>query len=148
MYAHTIRQTTINKMDMLHIEKIWLTDDAIWIRTADGREAAERFADYPRLARATADERARYLADGAGIHWPELDEDLCYEGFFAPKTHSPLYDFFMAHPELDASAVARRMKMPQSLLAQYLSGARQLSEQGFEEIVQTVRSIGRELVEV
>ena len=46
-------------MDMLHIEKIWLTDDAIWIRTADGREAAERFADYPRLARATADERAR-----------------------------------------------------------------------------------------
>ena len=107
-------------MDMLHIEKIWLTDDAIWIRTADGREAAERFADYPRLARATADERARYLADGAGIHWPELD----------------------------ASAVARRMKMPQSLLAQYLSGARQLSEQGFEEIVRTVRSIGRELVEV
>ncbi len=54
----------------------------------------------------------------------------------------------MAHPELDASAVARRMKMPQSLLAQYLSGARQLSEQGFEEIVRTVRSIGRELVEV
>ena len=104
-------------MDMLHIEKIWLTDDAIWIRTADGREAAERFADYPRLARATADERAHYLADGAGIHWPELDED-------------------------------RRMKMPQSLLAQYLSGARQLSEQGFEEIVRTVRSIGRELVEV
>ena len=42
-------------MDMLHIEKIWLTDDAIWIRTADGREAAERFVDYPRLARATVD---------------------------------------------------------------------------------------------
>ena len=31
------------------IEKIWLTDDAVWIRTADGREACEKFADDPRL---------------------------------------------------------------------------------------------------
>ena len=34
---------------MEKIEKIWLTDDAVWIRTADGREACEEFADYPRL---------------------------------------------------------------------------------------------------
>ena len=34
---------------MEKIEKIWLTDDAVWIRTADGREACEKFADYPRL---------------------------------------------------------------------------------------------------
>lgn len=134
-------------METLRIEKIWLTDSAVWLRTTDGREAAERFADYPRLARATPDERARYTADEVGIHWPELDEDLCYEGFFASKSRSPLYDFFMAHPELDASAVARRMKMPQSLFAQYLSGSKRLSDAGFAEIVETVRAIGRELVE-
>ncbi len=34
---------------MEKIKKIWLTDDAIWIRTADGREACEKFADDPRL---------------------------------------------------------------------------------------------------
>ena len=32
---------------MEKIEKIWLTDDAVWIRTADGREACEKFYDYP-----------------------------------------------------------------------------------------------------
>ena len=28
---------------MVQIEKIWLTDTAVWIRTADGREAHENF---------------------------------------------------------------------------------------------------------
>lgn len=31
------------------LKKIWLTDDAVWIRTAEGKEACEFFADYPRL---------------------------------------------------------------------------------------------------
>ena len=133
-------------METLHIEKIWLTNAAVWIRTSDGREACEWFADYPRLNRATPDERARYLVSDAGVHWPDLDEDLCFEGFFKKKTRSPLYDFFMAHPELDAAAVARRMKMPQSVFAQYISGARKLSPEHFKEIVETVHAIGRELV--
>ena len=45
---------------MEKIEKIWLTDDAVWIRTADGREACEKFADYPRLRYATKEQRANY----------------------------------------------------------------------------------------
>ena len=28
-------------MEKYNIEKIWITDDAVWIRTADGREALE-----------------------------------------------------------------------------------------------------------
>ena len=48
------------------IEKIWLTDDAVWIRTADGREACEKFADYPRLRYATKEQRANYEADEYG----------------------------------------------------------------------------------
>ena len=43
---------------MEKIEKIWLTDDAVWIKTADGREACEKFADYPRLRYATKEQRA------------------------------------------------------------------------------------------
>ena len=33
----------------MKIEKIWLTQTAVWIRTEDGREACELFEDYPRL---------------------------------------------------------------------------------------------------
>ena len=38
---------------MLNVSKIWLTDSAVWIRTADGREASEPFARYPRLLHAS-----------------------------------------------------------------------------------------------
>ena len=67
---------------MVQIEKIWLTDTAVWIRTADGREAHENFDEYPRLKYATQTQRENYEPDAFGIHWPELDEDLSFEGFF------------------------------------------------------------------
>lgn len=47
---------------MEKIEKIWLTDDAVWIRTADGREACEKFADYPHLKYATQEQRCEIHA--------------------------------------------------------------------------------------
>lgn len=31
------------------VDKVWLTDTAICIRTSDGREASEQFADVQRL---------------------------------------------------------------------------------------------------
>ena len=67
---------------MLDIKKIWLTDSAIWLETADGRKACERFADYMSLRNATAAERANFTRSPFGLHWPTLDEDLSYEGFF------------------------------------------------------------------
>ena len=67
---------------MEKIERIWLTDDAVWIRTADGREACEKFYDYPRLRYATKEQRANYEADEYGLHWEDIDEDLSFEGMF------------------------------------------------------------------
>ena len=43
---------------MLKVSKIWLTDTGVWIRTADGREACEPFARYPRLLHASEEDRA------------------------------------------------------------------------------------------
>ena len=54
-------------MEKYNIEKIWITDDAVWIRTADGREASEKFADYQRLRFATPEQRARYTYDEYGL---------------------------------------------------------------------------------
>ena len=77
---------------MIKIEKIWLTDSAVWIRTNDGKEACETFADYPRLRYATPEQREQYEADEFGIHWESLDEDLSFEGFFDKK--EPTYQEF------------------------------------------------------
>ncbi len=132
-------------MNNITINKIWLTDTAIWIRTEDGREACEKFDDYPRLKYATPEERANYETDKFGIHWKKLDEDLSFEGFFLPKNTSPLYNMFMNHPELNASAVARRLGMSQSLFAQYISGSKKPSKERYDKIIQTIHAIGHEL---
>ena len=133
---------------MVQVEKIWLTDSEIWIRTADGKEAYERFADYPRLKYTSPEQRAQYTADAFGISWPELDEDLSFEGFFKKKADSLLYRLFLEHPELNASAVARKLGISQSLFAQYISGTKKPSEKRLNEILTTVRAIGRELAEL
>jgi len=133
---------------MSTIEKIWLTADAIWVRTTDGKEACEYFADYPRLKYATPEQRANYQADAFGISWPDLDEDLSFEGFLKAKPRTELYRLFMAHPELNASAIARRMGISQSLFAQYVSGVKKPSEERLKEIYSTIHAIGQELLSI
>ena len=133
---------------MEKIEKIWLTEDAVWIKTADGREACEKFDDYPRLRYATSEQRANYTADSWGIRWEEIDEDLSFEGFFNKQTTTELYKLFMAHPQLNVSAIARRMGISQSLMAQYISGKKKASEARLKRILDTVREIGQELIAV
>ena len=133
---------------MEKIEKIWLTEDAVWIKTADGREACEKFDDYPRFRYATSEQRANYTADSWGIRWEEIDEDLSFEGFFNKQPTTELYKLFMAHPELNVSAIARRMGISQSLMAQYISGKKKASEARLKRILDTVREIGQELIAV
>lgn len=135
-------------MDNIVVEKVWLTDTEVWIRTTDGREACEKFADYQRLKWATSEQRANFATSPDGIHWRELDEDLSFEGFFRERKSNPLYDLFIAHPELNAAAVARRLGMSQSLFAQYVSGTKKPSQKRLDEIIETIRKIGRELISV
>lgn len=131
---------------MIKVEKVWLTDEAVWIRTDDGREACERYADYPRLLSASPLQRTNYTIDEYGINWPDLNEDLSFEGFFEKKEKNELFLIFMDHPELNASAVARRMGISQSLFAQYISGKKRPSKARLAEIYSTLRAIGEELL--
>ena len=130
-------------MQDMTVDKVWLTDTAVWIHTTDGKEACEKFADYQRLKFATPEQRTNFTVDKFGIRWEELDEDLSFEGFFHEKKSSPLYDLFTAHPELNAAAIARRLGISQSV-----SGTKKPSKQRFSDIVETIRMIGRELSEI
>ena len=133
---------------MVDVQKIWMTDDAVHIRLSNGKEASERFADYPRLRMASRQQRNNYTFDGYGIHWPELDEDLEFDSFFKAKPGGILYQVFISHPELNASAVARRLGISQSLLAQYISGSKTPSRQRLKSIIDVLHAIGNELQDI
>lgn len=133
---------------MENVVKIWLTDSEIWIQTEDGKTASEKFADYPRLKYATPQQRKNYTSDNFGIHWEKLDEDLSFDGFFQKKNDSLLYSLFMQHPELNASAIARRMGISQSLFAQYISGIKKPSAKRMNDILTTMQEVGKELISI
>jgi hypothetical protein len=62
-----------------------VTDDTLTVELADGRTVAAPLAWYPRLVHATPAERKswRLIADGRGIHWQDLDEDISVENILA-----------------------------------------------------------------
>lgn len=132
-------------MEDIKIAKVWVTDTEIRVRTIDGKEASEKVEDYPRLRFATPEQRQNFTLSADGIHWPELDEDLSFECFFMKKNDSPLYKLFIRHPELNASAIARRLHMSQSLFAQYVSGTKKPSEERKQMIIEEIRRVGKEL---
>lgn len=54
-------------------------DDAmLWLTLADGRVVGAPLTWFPRLQRATPEQRAVWevSGDGSAVHWPELDEDI------------------------------------------------------------------------
>ncbi|MDE6548128.1 MAG: DUF2442 domain-containing protein [Muribaculaceae bacterium] len=72
-------------MDKTKVNRVWLDDYAVWVELIDGRKAKEDFADYSRLASSTPSQRKNFRLSHFGIHWPEIDEDLSFEGFFNNK---------------------------------------------------------------
>ena len=66
-------------------------DASLIVDLMDGRTISAPLAWYPRLLRATSEQRGHWEKAGAGygIHWPEVDEDLSTEGLLrgapAPK---------------------------------------------------------------
>ncbi|WP_297073041.1 DUF2442 domain-containing protein [uncultured Duncaniella sp.] len=69
-------------MNRTDISRVWLTPAEIWIETTDGRKACERFSDYSRFQSSSLKQRENYTLSHFGIHWPEIDEDLSFDGFF------------------------------------------------------------------
>lgn len=62
--------------------EVTCTSDRLKVVLSDQREISVPLAWYPRLANATPAERARWrlIADGIGIHWEDVDEDVSIRG--------------------------------------------------------------------
>ena len=63
------------------------TEDTLVVDLADGRTISVPLAWYPRLLQDSPDERAnhRFIGDGEGVHWPDLDEDVSVENILAGR---------------------------------------------------------------
>jgi hypothetical protein len=62
-------------------------DSMMWVSLADGRQLGVPLAFFPRLLRATPEQRVAYVISGggAGLHWDALDEDISVSGLLAGK---------------------------------------------------------------
>ena len=72
--------------------EVAVSEDTLSVELSDGRTIAAPLAWFPRLETATAEERGnwRLIANGRGIHWPALDEDISVANLLAglPSTES------------------------------------------------------------
>ena len=133
----------------MEAKKLWFEGDRIYIETDDGRKLWQSVLYYDRLKNATKEQRMDYELNAFGIHWEEIDEDVSYESFeYDDPEPVGVAQVFLTHPEINASAVARRLGMSQSLLAQYIRGLKRPSEERSKMILDEIRNIGRELCEL
>jgi hypothetical protein len=131
------------------LHKLWFEGDRIFILTKDGKTLWQSLLWYRRLLEATDKQRNEYTTSFSGIHWPGIDEDISFESFYYDNPEpSGISHLFLSHPELNISAVARRMGIQQSLLAAYVRGSKKPSPRRENEIRTTVRQIGVELAGV
>ena len=127
-------------------KRVWFEGERIYIETDDGRTLWQSILYYQRLKNATNEQRNDYELGHFGIHWEEIDEDISYESFeYENPEPTGISRIFLTHPELNASAVARRLGIQQSLLAQYIRGLKKPSAEREQKILETIREIGCEL---
>lgn len=134
-------------MDMKVI-KLWFENGKIFVTNDKGETLYQSLKFYPRLQLATDEQRAKYELWDYGIRWDEIDEDMSFESFYYDDTKEPapgIQDAFLSHPELNISAVARRMGIRQSLLASYIKGTKTPSPERKKLILDTIHDIGSSL---
>jgi hypothetical protein len=58
-----------------------VSDIALHVVMADGRELSVPLVWFPRLLNATPAQRShwRFIGRGEGLHWPDVDEDVSVE---------------------------------------------------------------------
>lgn len=135
----------------MKIEKLWFENNRIYIINDKNETLFQSLKFYPRLLCATDDQREKYECWEYGIRWDEIDEDMSYESFYFNDTKEPvtgIQDAFLSNPELNISAVARRMGIQQSLLASYIKGTKTPSPERKKLILDTIHDIGEDLLAI
>ena len=77
------------KVGDIGVKKIRFTDEKIYFELKDGREIGVPLDWFPRLKGASPEERENYYltANGTGIHWESLDEDISIKYLLSEKLY-------------------------------------------------------------
>jgi hypothetical protein len=73
----------------MNIQKLWFTDELLYIETISGEIFSQPLQHYPRLKQASPQQRAAWIQSCEGLHWEAIDEDISFESFFYDD-HDPL----------------------------------------------------------
>lgn len=68
-------------------ERLSFDAETLWVHFKDGRVLGVPLGWYPRLLRATPEQRMRYEISEytPGLHWDEIDEDISVPGLLAGR---------------------------------------------------------------
>lgn len=95
-------------------ETITASGDTLTAELSDGRTVSVPLDWFPRLVHATPEERDnwRLIGRGAGIHWPDLDEDISVEGLIAGRRSTESRASFLRWLEARPNARPSASDMP------------------------------------
>ena len=81
-------RSLITELQKTKIVDVKVTDVTLTVNLDDGRTVSVPTEWYPRLAHGTPKEQKnwRLIGRGAGIHWPDLDEDISLENLLLGQT--------------------------------------------------------------
>jgi hypothetical protein len=63
--------------------RVHFDQDSMWVDLSDGRTIGVPLAWFPRLLRATEEQRQQVRVTTRGLHWDALDEDISIAGLLA-----------------------------------------------------------------
>lgn len=138
---------------MEKIIQVWFEDGRIFIKTDKENTYSRPLEAFPLLLEATPEQRAQYEIglDGDDLRWDEIDEDIHISSFFEkaePNSDNVIAKVFERFPQLNVSEVARTIGINKSLLSRYIYGIKKPSEKRTEQILQTIRQLGRDMASI
>ena len=135
------------------IERVWFENGRIFIRTNSDDVFSRPLEAFPVLLEASSEQRARFEIGlyGVDIRWEELDEDIHISSFFEkaePDQDNPIAKVFKRFPQLNVSEMARTIGINKSLLSRYIYGIKKPSKQRETQILEAIRSLGRDMASI
>lgn len=135
------------------IEKIWFTNERIYMLSSTGETLSRPLEAFPRLKEATPTERNKFIIGrfGDDVRWETLDEDIHISSFYnteEPEPNNEIAQIFNRFGWLNVSGVALSIGINKSLLAKYIYGIKKPSPQRTEEIKSALHRLGEELIAV
>ena len=75
----------MTEIEIANANHVSITDESLIVDLDDGRSLSIPLSWYPRLFHGTENERNnfRFIGNGSGINWPDLDEDISVQGLIA-----------------------------------------------------------------